>query len=123
MRATVNRPALERKLAQMRLDLAPLVSITTNESHPAFPPTMLHYWLLTEEQLNAMAHYYHQSTPCLWTEFGYPTPMRWDRDAGVEIKRRKFGRFCGLKGCKTPGPEREAARQREEQMLWRRKWP
>lgn len=61
--------------------------------------------------------------------------MRWDVDADIEVKRRRLGRFIGLRGCESPemnveGVEsveeierrvrRERAR-REEEDVWRRK--
>jgi hypothetical protein len=46
-------PALRNKLAEMRQGLEPFVSITSGDLHPAFPPTMLHYWLLSEADLPA----------------------------------------------------------------------
>lgn len=30
--------------------------------------------------------------------------LGWRREGmGLEVKRRKFGRFCGLRGCESPG--------------------
>lgn len=37
------------------------------------------YHLLTEEELDSIAHYYHQSTPGIWT-MSYPASMNWDKD-------------------------------------------
>ena len=94
-------PGLRQKLEEMRLSLAPLVQLTTGEVHPDFPPTVLHFWLLTNPQLEAMAHFYHQRTPCRWTAC-YPCPVSWASDLPLEEKRRKMGKFIGLRGCDTP---------------------
>ncbi|KAI5866836.1 hypothetical protein GGS23DRAFT_552344 [Durotheca rogersii] len=133
----------------MALPLAPLVQLTTGEVHPAFPGTLLHFWLLTDSQLEALAHFYHQRTPCPWTRH-YPCPVRWASDAPLEEKRRRLGRFIGLRGCESPlvllpssptaaapadsaAPallseddileEARAARLAEEERIWRGKHP
>ncbi|KAK3299013.1 uncharacterized protein B0H64DRAFT_386880 [Chaetomium fimeti] len=85
----------------MSLQLAPLVQLTTGTIHPAFPRTLLAFWLLTDDQLDALAHFYHQRTPCRWTR-QYPCPVAWPPGLGLEEKRRKLGRFIGLRGCETP---------------------
>ncbi|MCJ1393842.1 hypothetical protein MMC18_006718 [Xylographa bjoerkii] len=102
---------LSTHLTHLRLPLAPLLSITTGTPHPAFPPTLLHFHLLTEAQLDELAHYYHQRTPSQCS-FLYPEPVvgRWDRAADIERKRRWWGRFVGLRGCESPvGVGRESA--------------
>ncbi|KAI4201221.1 MAG: hypothetical protein LQ350_003398 [Teloschistes chrysophthalmus] len=100
-----------RKLSHLSYPLAPLLSITSGISHPSFPITILAYHLLTEQQLDELAHWYHQRTPGEWS-FCYPLPVvdRWwigTRDSGngrpgIEDKRRRFGRFVGLSGCESP---------------------
>ena len=111
----------------MRLSLSPLVQITTGEVYPEFPATVLHFWLLTNLQLEAMAHFYHQGTPCEWTDY-YPCPVSWASDLPLEEKRRKMGKFIGLKGCDTPiwqrteeEIEEELRRHRLEcdEVIWR----
>ncbi|KAI1841550.1 hypothetical protein JX266_012203 [Neoarthrinium moseri] len=124
--------AFAQKLAQMALPLAPLVQLTTGQVHPAFPGTLLGFWLLTEAELEALAHFYHQRTPGRWTAH-YPCPVAWDSGAAVEEKRRRLGRFIGLRGCETPaalrdedelGAEARRARERDvEDEVWRRKLP
>jgi hypothetical protein len=37
------------------------------------------FHLLTEEELDSIAHYYHQSTPGPWSNH-YPASMNWDKD-------------------------------------------
>ena len=85
----------------MSLKLAPLVQLTSGQVHPAFPQSLLNFWLLTEAQLDSLAHFYHQRTPCEWTAH-YPCPVSWSPGLTVEEKRRKLGRFIGLRGCETP---------------------
>ncbi|KAK2069366.1 hypothetical protein P8C59_003952 [Phyllachora maydis] len=106
-RAAAN-PTLETKLAQMALPLAPLVQLTTGQVHPAFPATLLGFWLLTDEQLDGLAAFYHQRTPCRWTAY-YPCPITWRAGLSLEEKRRKIGKFIGLRGCDTPGAMAAAA--------------
>lgn len=89
--------ALEAKLRQMSLPLAPLVQLTSGQIHPSFPPTLLNFWLLTDAQLDEIAHFYHQRTPCQWTRH-YPCPITWQEGLGIEEKRRKIGKFIGLRG-------------------------
>lgn len=94
-------PCLDQKIRKMALPLQPLVSITNGRYHPAFPMTLLNFWVLTSDQLDDIAHFYHQRTPSLFTE-KYPCPVEWRRDASLEDKRRKIGKFIGLRGCETP---------------------
>ncbi|KIW07923.1 hypothetical protein, variant [Verruconis gallopava] len=114
---------LQNKISQMRLKLAPIYPLPSGPPHPAYPKTLLHYWLLTESQLDALAQYYHQISPGNPWRLQYPACMNWDRDflavphssMGEEerraclspeerlaIKRRMFGKFIGLRGCETP---------------------
>ncbi|KAI0125952.1 hypothetical protein BJ170DRAFT_455285 [Xylariales sp. AK1849] len=110
-------PAFADKLQQMALPLAPLVQLTTGLTHPSFPSTLLNFWLLTEAELESLAHFYHQRTPCRWTAH-YPCPVLWDSRTGLEEKRRKIGRFIGLRGCDTPaGTDRMVRETSEEQVV------
>lgn len=113
-RAALN-PAFQHKLEQMSLKLAPLVQLTTGEIHPDFPQSLLCYWLLTNEQLDSLAHFYHQRTPCWWTT-QYPCPVYWPSGLSLEEKRRKLGRFIGLRGCETPVPMMSPV----SEEVWRR---
>jgi len=70
--------ALAQKLATLRLPLAPLVPLPSGSPHSSFPRTLLAYHLLTEEELDSIAHHYHQSTPGFWTN-QYPENMNWDK--------------------------------------------
>ncbi|KAK4237850.1 origin recognition complex subunit 3 N-terminus-domain-containing protein [Achaetomium macrosporum] len=100
-RRAARNPAFDAKLSQMALKLAPLVQLTTGAVHPDFPRTLLAFWLLTDDQLDGLAHFYHQRTPCHWTE-QYPCPVTWPPGLSLEEKRRKLGKFIGLRGCDTP---------------------
>ncbi|CAK7199607.1 hypothetical protein SEUCBS139899_002290 [Sporothrix eucalyptigena] len=102
VRRMARRPALEEKLRHMAQQLHPLVNAGTGAIHPAFPMTIVQFWLLTDDQLNALASFYHQRTPHALKEC-YPCPVYWPRHGlSLEDKRRKFGRFIGLRGCETP---------------------
>ncbi|MCJ1478484.1 hypothetical protein MMC13_007164 [Lambiella insularis] len=106
-------PSLSAHITHLRYPLAPLLSITTGTPHPCFPSTLLHYHLLTERQLDDLAHFYHQRTPTTFS-FLYPEPVveRWNRAASIEHKRRWIGRFVGLRGCASPvGVEMDVQRQ------------
>lgn len=91
---------LEKKIQQMALPLAPLVQLTSGTAHPAFPSTLLNFWLLTDEQLEELALFYHQRWPCQYTQH-YPCPITWTDDLTLEEKRRKIGKFIGLRGVSS----------------------
>ncbi|KAB8302265.1 hypothetical protein EYC80_005706 [Monilinia laxa] len=129
-RISKTNPALAAKITQMALPLAPLVRLTNGQVHPAFPKQLLNFWLLTSAELDELAHFYHQRTPCEWT-LHYPCPVRWDVNADLEVKRRRLGRFIGLRGCESPEVvesveeiERRVRRERvrrEEEEMWKKK--
>ena len=128
-RRLAKNPRLVRKIQQMALPLAPLVQLTTGAVHPAFPTTVLNFWLLTDEQLEALAHFYHQKIPCPWTT-QYPCPITWSSDLTLEEKRRKMGKFIGLRGCESPillkteeeiMEDARRARLAADEEMWRRK--
>ncbi|KAI1810767.1 hypothetical protein GGS20DRAFT_153750 [Poronia punctata] len=128
-RRAATNTAFRKKLEQMAIPLAPLVQLTTGEVHPSFPGTVLNFWLLTDEELEALAHFYHQRTPSQY-KFHYPCPINWSSDIPLEEKRRKIGRFIGLRGCESPiriRTEEEIledarrARIAEEDEMWKRK--
>lgn len=74
-----NNAALTQKIATLQLELAPLLPLPSGPPHPAFPKTLLAFHLLTEDELDSIAHHYHQSTPGPWTQH-YPALMNWDKD-------------------------------------------
>jgi hypothetical protein len=88
-----------------------------------------------------MARWYHQVDPPVDETFMYPawipawTSMRLgnqdsaaqegDGDVDLETKRRRFGRFIGLRGCESPastGPEGESPDElaRRMEREWKR---
>ena len=116
-------PALAEKIAQMRLTIAPIVHVQTGLPAADFPPKMLNLFLLTEPQLDHLAHYYSQSTPCSLT-YQYPQTMDWSKPflckddslpencklselERVKVKMRMFARFIGMRGAETPRWEYE----------------
>jgi hypothetical protein len=120
-------PALQAKISQMALPLVPLVRLTTGDIHPYFPTTLLNFWLLTSDQLDELAHFYHQRTPSIWSA-RYPCPVVWGRGLTLEEKRRKIGRFIGLSGCGSPVKtedqilvEVRRRRDQQEEEMWNRK--
>lgn len=129
-RRLAKNPNLQRKLEQMALPLAPLVQLTTGAIHPSFPTTVLNFWLLTDEQLESLAHFYHQTVQCPWSN-QYPCPVTWNSTLSLEEKRRKMGKFIGLRGCESPillkseeeiMADARRARMATEDDLWRRKY-
>jgi hypothetical protein len=111
--------AFADKLRHMALPIAPLVQLTTGAVHPRFPDTILAFWLLTDGELEALAHFYHQSTPGRWSAH-YPCPILWDSAACLEDKRRRIGRFIGLRGCDSPAAAAAAAAALAAAAAWRR---
>lgn len=116
-------PELAEKISQMQLTIAPIVHVQTGLPGPNFPPIMLNLFLLTEEQLDQLAHFYSQSTPDDLTN-QYPQNMDWakpflDNDKAlpencklselerVKVKMRMFARFIGMRGAETPKWEYE----------------
>ncbi|KAF2088243.1 hypothetical protein K490DRAFT_40170 [Saccharata proteae CBS 121410] len=120
MEATLKRRShaqqFASKIATLRLALCPLYPLPAGAPHPCFPSTILNFWLLSESQLDSLAAYYSQVTRDEYTD-QYPKPMDWDADfmaeapmtdaQRVQVKRRKFGKFIGLRGCDTPLSEVE----------------
>ena len=101
----------------LRAPLVPLISVSTGLSHPQFPTSLLQYHLLTHEQLDSLARWYHQVQPPCEETFQYPalipawTSLHTARRSSttstqaatyLETKRRRWGRFIGLRGCDSP---------------------
>lgn len=76
---TRRNSALAKKIATLQLTLAPLVPLPSGPPHAAFPKTLMAFHLLTEDELDSIAHYYHQSTPGPWSQH-YPAQMNWDKE-------------------------------------------
>ncbi|KAF2281174.1 uncharacterized protein EI97DRAFT_454388 [Westerdykella ornata] len=125
-------PEFADKLSQLRLKIAPIVHLETGLPPPEFPSNLLSLFLLTESDLDSMAHYYSQVTPDRLT-YAYPQTMDWNRPIlerprpgeppecrlsdyeRLRVKMRMFAKFIGMKGAETPRWEME--RQME---LWGR---
>ncbi|KAH7123769.1 hypothetical protein B0J11DRAFT_321091 [Dendryphion nanum] len=126
MSSATRNTKLAEKISQMRLEIAPIVHVETGVPPPEFPSTMLELFLLTEDQLDTMAHYYAQITPNHTTRM-YPQTMDWDRPIlarpregdytpencklndyeRLKIKMRMFAQFIGMRGAETPRWELE----------------
>ncbi|KAH7124923.1 hypothetical protein B0J13DRAFT_150149 [Dactylonectria estremocensis] len=121
----IKDPGLATKLEQMAFPLAPLVEVQHGTVHPAFPRTVLLFWLLTNEQLESLAEFYHQRTPNEFTNL-YPHPIRdWNPDMAIEEKQRKVGEFIGIRFCdsrtlKTDEDIMAEVRQAAEKKIWRK---
>ncbi|CAI6272451.1 unnamed protein product [Periconia digitata] len=122
-------PALAEKIEQMRLTIAPIVHVCTGNPPDAFPTSMLQLFLLTEPQLDAMAHYYSQASPSPGDnapnlKHAYPQTMDWTKPflqndpslpdsckltdvERLRVKMRMFARFIGMRGAETPRWEYE----------------
>ncbi|KAJ5291084.1 hypothetical protein N7478_000335 [Penicillium angulare] len=92
--------------------LVPLVGCMSGEAPADFPDTLLAYKLLTHEQLDDLAWFFHQISPAIPETSHYPRPMnkpwigaRAEQGVSIETKRRRFGRFIGLQGCESPTKE------------------
>jgi hypothetical protein len=138
------RPSVHtRRFKHLLRPLCPLLSVETGLPHPDFPQTLLHYHLLSDSQLDELAHFYHQRTPGEHS-MDYPMPVvaRWwapaeqeleegeidemedvrkilgtmddqrsAEVAGIEEKRRRFGRFLGLRNCESSTGEGDMRRE------------
>ncbi|KAH7035048.1 uncharacterized protein B0I36DRAFT_87296 [Microdochium trichocladiopsis] len=101
VRRAARNPALQARLRHLSIVLCPLVQMSTGHRHPAFPKTILEYHLLSDAQLDDLAGFYHQRSPSEWSG-QYPCPVKWTGTLTTADKRRKFGRFIGLRGCESP---------------------
>ncbi|PKY06993.1 Arabinanase/levansucrase/invertase [Aspergillus campestris IBT 28561] len=105
-------PSFHPVLRHLRTPLCPLVSSTTGLQHPDFPKNLLSFHLLTSAQLDNLARHFHQVWPPLPATTSYPVMVQaWlglDGEVQVDLstKRRRFGRFIGLRGCESPVRDR-----------------
>lgn len=105
-------PSFHPVLRHLRTPLCPLVSSTTGLQHSDFPRSLLSFHLLTSAQLDNLARHFHQVWPPLPATTSYPvTVQAWlgtDGSGQVDLstKRRRFGRFIGLRGCESPVRDR-----------------
>jgi hypothetical protein len=100
------------RISSLKLELQPLFPLPQGSPHKAFPRSLLAFHLLTEAEMDAMAKYYHQADHSEYT-YEYPECMNWDpqwldslpQEERCRIKKRKIGKFIGLRGCDTPSHE------------------
>ncbi|PGG95392.1 hypothetical protein AJ80_09969 [Polytolypa hystricis UAMH7299] len=131
-----HHPLLPAILTHLSHPLTPLISLTTGLPHPLFPRTILSYHLLDHTALDTLAAYYHQTVPATRETGMYPAPISggrrawvdgWGRDVskkglGLEVKRRRWGRFMGLRGCESPVDEGEGKEEEDVKRGMEREW-
>ena len=66
---------LHHVLEHLQQPLCALVSSSTGQVHPQFPQTLVAYHLLTLQQLDYLAHHYHQMLPSTVKTGHYVIPM------------------------------------------------
>ncbi|RLL93531.1 hypothetical protein CFD26_101356 [Aspergillus turcosus] len=107
-RSSKVHPSFLPILRHIRTPLCPLVSSTTGQQHPEFPKTLLAYHLLTSRQLDNLARHFHQVWPPVDATTAYPVSIpawigtKGEESVDLQTKRRRFGRFIGLRGCESP---------------------
>ena len=74
-RAAAWNPAFVQSLQHLCTPLIPLVSVSTGLAHPEFPTSLLQYHLLTHEQVDDLARWYHQVSPPVAETWKYPCPI------------------------------------------------
>lgn len=129
---TTPRITLDHVIAHLRTPLHPLVSSVTGVQHPDFPRNLLAFHLLTDVQLDELAMHYHQVWPPVQATFLYPVWVPgWVPSSSssvvegcqggdgmgvvdLETKRRRFGRFIGMRGCESPVGEDGNGNGRQE---------
>ncbi|KAB5563565.1 hypothetical protein GE09DRAFT_787258 [Coniochaeta sp. 2T2.1] len=83
----------------------------TGMVHPSFPRTWGHVALLTEDQLDSIAEFYHQTGNEDWKTASrwwaqYPCPVQWKtNEDNVWVKRRKMMNFIGIRQPELPPVE------------------
>jgi hypothetical protein len=121
-----NNPELTRKISEMRIVVSPIYQLPLGDIHPSLPQSALKYWLLTEDEIDSIAEFYHQTDHSHPYYDGYPGRMNWDNpwlrrpddttdpkelerlptnEERLVMKRRRVGKFIGLRGCQTPSYE------------------
>ncbi|KAH7021685.1 hypothetical protein B0J12DRAFT_392804 [Macrophomina phaseolina] len=96
-------PVFALMIQSLRRRIHPLLELRTGDPHPDFPRTMLHYHLLTEQQLDSIAAFYSQAVRDEHSD-SYPRPIDWSHEAlnhmddeeRICLKRRLIGLFIGV---------------------------
>lgn len=73
--AAATRARFTAAVAHLATPLVPLISVRTGLAHPYFPRSLLQYHLLTHEQLDALARWYHQTHDAGREGEMYPAPL------------------------------------------------
>ena len=107
---TRRNSVLAKKIATLQLRLAPLVPLPSGPPHPAFPKTLMAFHLLTEDELDSIAHHYHQSTPGPWSNH-YPANMNWDKEFLAKPSQPPSSSKIGAR--------RHSRRLSQEEKVWR----
>jgi len=119
-----NNPTLQEKIEQLRFPILPIYQLPCNDPHPKYPKSLLEFWLLSEDDCDSIARYYHQLSPTSQWHNLYPSNMNWDCDFlakpdpqtmdeedmqaclneedRVWLKKRMVGKFIGFPWCRTP---------------------
>ena len=101
-----HHPNFTTIIGHLTKELQPLVSTATGIPHPEFPTSLLKYHLLTHSQLDDLAVHYHQVFPPVPETTQYPLCIKpWvgtESNVDLNVKRRRFGRFIGMRGCESP---------------------
>lgn len=144
-RVIVHRPQtpqqkhLQASVAHLASQLVPLISVRTGQAHPGFPKSLLQYHLLTHEQLDDLARWYHQTIDAGEERWMYPCPIAWGKVwcgssssstantesvsrrqlVDLDTKRRRWGRFIGLTGCESPVEEPHESITERMEREWR----
>ena len=102
MMPLLEQNSFNEKLEALMHELMPLFNVETGESHPEFPRCVIHFWLLDNEQLDSLMEFYHQKPGTSYWKDHYPKSVGWEENLSLARKRRRFGRFIGLRGCESP---------------------
>ena len=142
---TIRRPQtpqqkhLQASIAHLGSQLVPLISVKTGRSHPEFPKSLLQYHLLTHDQLDDMARWYHQTVDAGEERWMYPCPITFGKvwcgssstvttvaetaarrqPVDLDTKRRRWGRFIGLRGCDSPVDDQQESITVRMEREWR----
>lgn len=136
---TPQQKHLQASVAHLGSQLVPLISVKTGQAHPEFPQSLLQYHLLTHDQLDDLARWYHQTVDAGEERWMYPCPIAFGKVwcgssrtttvaadnetrrhvVDLDTKRRRWGRFIGLRGCESPVEEQAESITERMEREWR----
>lgn len=136
---TPQQKHLQASVAHLGSQLVPLISVRTGRAHPEFPQSLLQYHLLTHDQLDSLARWYHQTVDAGDERWMYPCPVPFGKVwcgsssnstaytnnairrqlVDLDTKRRRWGRFIGLRGCDSPIEEQQECITEKMDREWR----